>query len=106
LPKLCVHEQFEAQVRERPDAVAVEYEGRRLSYGELNERAQRLARYLQEAGVEVESRVGIHVERSLEQLIGILGVMKAGGTYVPLEVGLPAERIRYLVEDARSSGCC
>jgi amino acid adenylation domain-containing protein len=95
-----VHERFAALARRVPEAVAVVYGEQRLSYGELNEKAERLARYLVEAGVRVESRVGIYLGRSLEMMIGVLGVMKAGGTYVPLEPGLPRERVKYMMEDA------
>jgi len=95
-----VHEQIEEEAKRRPEAVAVEYEGKRLSYGELNEEAERLAGYLEEAGVGEEGRVGIYLRRSLEMLIGVLGVMKAGGVYVPLDPGLPRERLEYMMEDA------
>ena len=95
-----VHHRFEEQAERTPEAVAVVFGEQRLSYRELNEKAGRLARYLAEAGVGVESRVGIYLRRSPEMLIGVLGVMKAGGTYVPLEPGLPKERVEYMVGDA------
>ncbi len=95
-----VEEQFEEQAEKTPEAVAVVCGEKSLSYGELNEKAERLARYLEEAGVGEESRVGIYVNRSLEMMIGVLGVLKAGGAYVPLEPGLPVERVKYMVEDA------
>ncbi len=95
-----VEEQFEEQAEKTPEAVAMVCGEKSLSYGELNEKAERLARYLEEAGVGEESRVGIYVNRSLEMMIGVLGVLKAGGAYVPLEPGLPVERVKYMVEDA------
>jgi non-ribosomal peptide synthetase component F len=99
-PEEYVHEQVEERARRNPDEVAVVCGEQRLSYGELNEKAERLAGYLREAGVEEESRVGIYLRRSVEMMIGVLGVLKAGGAYVPLEVGLPKERVEYMVEDA------
>ena len=96
----CVHEWIAEQAEKTPEAVAVVLEEQRLSYGELNEKAERLAGYLVEAGVKVESRVGICLGRSLEMMIGVLGVLKAGGAYVPLEPGLPKERVEYMVADA------
>ena len=81
----CIHELFEAQVERTPEAIAVEFEGKRLTYRELNQRANQLAHYLRELGVGPEKLVGICVERSLEMLIGLLGILKAGGAYVPLD---------------------
>ena len=98
--KKSVHEQIAAQAESQPDATAVVCGHKRLSYRELNEKAERLARYLREGGVGLESRVGIYLSRSPEMLIGLLGVMKAGGAYVALEPGQPKERVKYLVEDA------
>ena len=100
-PTSRIHEQFESQVRRTPNSVALVYRNLSLTYGQLNELAGRLSRHLREAGVGAGIRVGIHLERSLEQLIAVLGVMKAGGTYVPLEVGLPNERLTFLLEDAQ-----
>jgi len=96
----CVHELFEEQVEKTPEACAVIYGEQRLSYRELNTKAERLAWYLVEAGVEVESRVGIYLRRSAEMMVGVLGVMKAGGTYVPLEPGLPKQRVEDMAREA------
>src|SRR5262249_41445509 len=74
--------------------------GKRLTYQELNERANQLAHYLRRRGVGPEVLVGICVERSLEMIIGLLGILKAGGAYVPLDANYPAERLRYMVENA------
>src|SRR5258708_15620333 len=95
-----VHEQIAAQARRTPEAVAVVCGEMSLSYEKLNEKGGGLAQYLAEAGVELETRVGICLRRSVEMMIGVLGVMKAGGVYVPLEPGLPKERIEYMVKDA------
>src|SRR6185295_6171012 len=91
---------FEEQVRASPDAVAVVYEGERLSYGELNRRANQLAHYLRQQGVGPDRRVGLCVERSVAMVVGILGVLKAGGAYVPLDPSYPPERLGYLLSDA------
>jgi amino acid adenylation domain-containing protein len=99
-PDKCIHELFEEQVEKTPVAVAVVYQGAKLTYGELNRRANRLAHYLRALGVKPDERVAICVERSLEMIIGLLGVLKAGGAYVPLDPSYPAERLKYMVEDS------
>ncbi|MGD2183146.1 amino acid adenylation domain-containing protein [Lusitaniella coriacea LEGE 07167] len=97
---LCIHPLFEAQVEKTPDAIAVQWENQSLTYQELNEKANQLARYLQELGVQPEVLVGICVERSLDLLVGILGILKAGGAYVPLDPAYPQTRLDYMVTDA------
>src|SRR5581483_9283811 len=87
----------------RPDAVAVSFEGQQLSYGELDRRANQLGNYLVECGVGPETLVGLCVERSLEMVIGILGILKAGAAYVALDPGYPKERLRWMLEDAQIS---
>lgn len=96
----CVHELFEAQVEQRPEYPAVVYEEQQLSYGELNRRANQLAHQLRAYGVGPEVRVGILLERSVAQVVAVLGSLKAGGAYVPLDVTYPAERMRFMLEDA------
>lgn len=96
----CIHERIERVAREQPDAVAVVYEGRSLTYGELDNRADRLARYLQTLGVGHDARVGLCVERSLDLIVGLLGVLKAGGAYVALDPKLPKERLAYMLSDS------
>ncbi|PYJ33551.1 MAG: non-ribosomal peptide synthetase [Verrucomicrobia bacterium] len=97
----CLHHLFEEQVERTPDAVAVVFEDQRLTYRQLNVRATQLGHYLRSLGVGPEMLVGICVERSLELLVGILGILKAGGAYVPLDPTYPAERTRFVLEDAR-----
>ena len=97
----CIHRLFEEQVERTPEAVAVVFEDQRLTYRQLNVRANQLGHYLRSLGVGPEVLVGICVERSLELLVGILGILKAGGAYVPLDPAYPAERTRFVLEDAR-----
>ncbi|UFH41822.1 non-ribosomal peptide synthase/polyketide synthase [Flavobacterium cupriresistens] len=91
---------FEEQVKNTPDAIAVVYEGAKLSYKELNEKSNQLGSYLREQGVEPDTLVGICVERGLEMLVGILGILKSGGAYVPIDPDYPEDRIAYMVGDA------
>ena len=99
----CIHELFEKQVERTPDAAAVIFGKQRLTYRELNTRANQLAHYLQTLGVGSDVLVGICVERGLEMLIGLLGILKAGGAYVPLDPDYPEQRIRYMLESAKIS---
>jgi amino acid adenylation domain-containing protein len=101
--KICVHQLFEAQVERTPDAVAVISEDHRLTYGELNRRANQLAHHLQESGVGPETLVGIYVERSLEMVVGLLGILKAGGAYVALDPTYPQQRLAFILSDAQPS---
>ncbi|HEV3050189.1 MAG TPA: amino acid adenylation domain-containing protein, partial [Longimicrobium sp.] len=96
----CIHELFQAQAARTPAAVAVVYEGKALSYAELNAGANQLAHYLRRREVGPEVRVGICLERSLEMVVAILAVLKAGGAYVPLDPGYPAERLAFTLADA------
>ncbi|MDJ0719088.1 MAG: amino acid adenylation domain-containing protein [Prochloraceae cyanobacterium] len=99
----CIHQLFEQQAKLRPDAVAVVFEDMQLTYGELNERANQLGRYLQKQGVKPEVLVGICVERSLEMVISILAILKAGGAYVPLDPANPPARLNFILSDANIS---
>ncbi|MBD0339436.1 MAG: amino acid adenylation domain-containing protein, partial [Microcoleus sp. Co-bin12] len=96
-----IHQLFEAQVEQTPDAIAVVFEDQKLTYGELNKRANQVAHYLQQLGVKSEVLVGICTERSLDMIVGLLGILKAGGAYVPLDPSYPLERIAYILSDAR-----
>ncbi|CCQ61736.1 non-ribosomal peptide synthetase [Crocosphaera watsonii] len=97
----CIHQLFEAQAEKTPHAVAVEFEDQKLTYQQLNTKANQLAHYLRSLGVKPEVLVGICVERSLEMVIGLLAILKAGGAYVPIEPTYPTERIQYLLEDSK-----
>ena len=97
----CAHHLIEATVARTPDAVAVAYEDRELTYRELNRRANQLAHHLRTLGVGPEVRVGLCLERSLEMVVGILAVLKAGGAYVPLDPAYPQERLAFMVREAR-----
>jgi amino acid adenylation domain-containing protein len=97
----CFHQLVEAQALQAPEAVALVYGDQRLSYGELNTRSNQLARYLQALGVGPETRVGICIERSPDLVIGLLAILKAGGCYVPLDPGYPADRLQYMLADAQ-----
>ncbi|MEC4812714.1 MAG: amino acid adenylation domain-containing protein [Scytonema sp. PMC 1069.18] len=97
----CIHQLFEQQVEQTPDAVAVVYEDQQLTYRELNVRANKLAHHLQTLGVEPEMLVGISMERSVEMVVGMLGILKAGGAYVPLDPTYPKQRLCLMLEDAQ-----
>jgi len=92
--------QFEAQVRKTPDANAATFEAETLTYAELNRRANRLAHHLRTLGVGPDVAVGVYMERSLEMLIGMLAVMKAGGAYLPLDPAYPADRVEFMLRDS------
>ncbi|MBE9224525.1 amino acid adenylation domain-containing protein [Phormidium sp. LEGE 05292] len=98
---LCFHQLFEAQVLQTPDAVAVVFYDRTLTYRELNQRANQLAHYLQKLGVKPEVVVGICLERSPEMIIAILSILKAGGAYLPLDPTYPAERLAFMLSDSQ-----
>jgi non-ribosomal peptide synthetase component F len=97
----CLHQLFEAQVERTPDAIAVVFENQQLSYRALNARANQVAHYLKTLGVEPEVLVGLCVERSLEMIVGLLGIFKAGGAYVPLDPAYPKERLAFMLSDAQ-----
>lgn len=99
----CIHQLFEAQVKRTPDAVAVVFEDKQLTYRQLNQQANQLAHYLQKLGMEPEVLVGICLERSLEMVVALLGVLKAGGAYVPLDPAYPQERLAFMLENAEVS---
>ncbi|HXB53930.1 MAG TPA: amino acid adenylation domain-containing protein [Vicinamibacteria bacterium] len=96
-----VHREFEAQAFRTPDAVAVVWGGERLTYSELDRRANQLAQRLVRAGVAPGARVGICVERSLDLVVGLVGILKAGGAYVPLDPDYPRPRLAFMLADAR-----
>jgi len=99
----CINQLFEKRVEINPEAVAVVFQGKQLTYQELNSKANQLAHYLQGLGIKPELPVGICVDRSLEMVIGLLGVLKAGGAYVALDPAYPQERLSFMVSDAQVS---
>ena len=100
---LALHRLLERRAAEIPDTVAVEFGDARLTYAELNARANRLARRLLAAGVGPEARVGVAVERSLELIVALVAVLKAGAAYVPLDAAYPADRLAFMLADAEAS---
>lgn len=99
----CVHELFQEQANRTPDNVAIVFDDIRLSYRELNTRANQLAHFLVRQGVGPEVMVGICTERSTDMIIGILGILKAGGAYIPLDPAYPEERLAFILEDTGAS---
>ncbi len=98
-----VHEWFEARVKSAPDQIAVVFEGSKLTYWELNTRANQLARTLRSKGVTADQRVGVFCERSLDMIVSLLAVLKSGGAYVPIDPEFPQDRIQYMLEDSGAS---
>jgi amino acid adenylation domain-containing protein len=99
----CIHQLFEEQAKRTPDNIAVICGDRQLTYAQLNQKANQLAHYLKQQGVSAEVLVGICVERSLDMIVGLLGILKAGGVYVPLDPAYPQNRLAFMLEDARVS---
>ncbi|MFS8215913.1 AMP-binding protein, partial [Paenibacillus sp. S29] len=93
-------ERFEEQAKRNPERIAVVSGATALTYTELNERANQLARVLRAEGVEADQPVGVLLERSADILVSILGVLKAGGAYVPMDTMYPQERIDYMLQDS------
>ena len=98
--ELRLHQLFERQAESAPESVALIFEGHKLTYGELNARANQLAHYLISQGVGPESRVGLCLDRSLEMVIALLGTLKTGAAYVPLDPSYPEDRLAFMREDA------
>jgi amino acid adenylation domain-containing protein/non-ribosomal peptide synthase protein (TIGR01720 family) len=100
---LCIHDLFEAQVKQCPDAIAIVFENQHLTYNELNNKANHLAHQLRSLGVQPEMLVGICMETSLEMMVGILAILKGGGAYLPLDPAYPIERLAFMLRDANVS---
>ncbi|WP_336821982.1 AMP-binding protein, partial [Staphylococcus capitis] len=96
-----VIEVFENQVKATPNNIAVIYEDEKLTYRELNERANQLGRVLRSKGVKPNDLVGLMLDRRLEMIIGIYGILKAGGAYVPIDPNYPEDRINYILQDSQ-----
>jgi len=101
-PTSCLHEIFEEQVVRTPDAQAVAYLDQSLSYRELNHRSNQVAHYLRAKGIGPETLVGICMERAPEMIIALLGILKAGAAYLPLDASYPSERLAYMLDDAKA----
>ncbi|NOK62225.1 MAG: amino acid adenylation domain-containing protein [Chloroflexi bacterium AL-W] len=101
-PATCVHHLFQHQVVQTPDTVAAVSDGIHLTYERLNQRANQVAHYLKSQGVELDSRVGVYLDRSLELLISVLSILKAGAAYVPLDLHYPPERVAYMLDNAQA----
>ncbi|MBW4493171.1 MAG: amino acid adenylation domain-containing protein [Oscillatoria princeps RMCB-10] len=97
----CIHELFERQVGQTPDAVAVEFAGQHLTYRELDNRANQVANYLRTLGVGPETLVGLCVERDLPMIVGLLGILKAGAAYLPLDPNYPQERLAFMLSNSK-----
>src|SRR5579871_2685752 len=102
-PELCLHQLIQHRVAQTPEAIAVTFEDQHLTYQQLNARANQLAHYLIDQGVGPDRLVGLYVERSLEMVVGILGILKAGAAYLPLDPSYPQERIAYMLEDSQAA---
>ena len=98
----CIHELFELQAGAAPNAIAVKCREETLTYRELNEQANQLAHYLRKLGVGPETPVALYLERSIKMVVAILGVLKAGGVYVPIDLAYPKERLGFMLEDSQA----
>src|SRR5438045_8449622 len=98
-----IPELFEAQVERSPNALAVLHHNEQLTYRQLNERANQLAHYLIAENIGPENVVGIALERSMEMIVAVVGVLKAGAAYLPLDLSYPPERLKFMIDDAEPS---
>ncbi|MGH9734941.1 MAG: non-ribosomal peptide synthetase [Candidatus Acidiferrales bacterium] len=97
----CIHQLIEAQAKKAPDKIAIDFGGRTITYDQLNKQANQLAHWLQSRRVGPEVLVAICLERSIDMIIGLVGVLKSGGAYVPLDPEFPPDRLRYMLEDSK-----
>lgn len=98
----CIHQLFAVQVERTPHNIAVVFEDQKLTYQELNQRANQLAHYLQKQGIQPETPVALYCDRSLEMIVGLLGILKAGGAYVPLDPALPIAGLAFRLQDTQA----
>ena len=98
----CIHELFEEQVRRIPDAVALVFNDRQLTYDALNKKANQLAHHLKKQGIRPEVIVGLALDRSVEMIVGLLAILKAGGAYLPLDPSYPRERLAFMVQQTNA----
>lgn len=98
-----IHQRFEEQAERTPNHIALNFENRIMTYKELNEKANQLARVLRKKGVKADTIVGLMIERSFEMVIGLLAIMKAGGAYLPIDMEYPKERIYYMLQDSKAN---
>ncbi|HKY27539.1 MAG TPA: amino acid adenylation domain-containing protein [Pyrinomonadaceae bacterium] len=101
-PDQRIHQIFEEQVENRPNSIALEFEDQKVSYSDLNRRANQLAHYLRALRVRPDETVALCVERSIDMFVGILGILKAGGAYLPLDPSYPRDRLAFMIEDAKA----
>ncbi|KJS66547.1 MAG: hypothetical protein JL50_11465 [Peptococcaceae bacterium BICA1-7] len=101
-PDMCVHQLFENQANQTPNSIAVSFDAIDVTYAELNKKANKLARLLQKNGVSADVSVGIMANRSIECIIGMIAVLKAGGAYLPIDPAYPDERIKFILEDSQT----
>ncbi|QED47026.1 non-ribosomal peptide synthetase [Cytobacillus dafuensis] len=101
-PELTIQEAFEIQVNTQPDKIAVISQGQPMTYKELNDKANRLAHFLKDKGVQEDESIGILMEQTEDMIVSILGVLKAGASYLPLNLEYPADRLKYLLEDSKT----
>jgi non-ribosomal peptide synthetase component F len=101
LDRLCVHELVSQQAEKSPEAIALTFQDQSLTYRELDQQANQLARYLQTLGVGAETLVGVCVDRSIAMLVTLLAILKAGGAYIPIDPSYPADRVAFMIEDSQ-----
>ncbi|MDF2883264.1 MAG: amino acid adenylation domain protein, partial [Clostridiaceae bacterium] len=99
---MTIHELFEIQANRTPNNIAIEFEEKKLTYMELNEKSNRLATTLREKGIKKDNIVGMMVEKSIEMIVGMLAILKAGGAYLPINLQFPKDRIKYMLEDSNA----
>jgi len=98
----CFHQIFEEQVEKFPNEIAAVYKDKQLTYSELNKQANHLAHYLKDLNITCETIVGICLERSLELIIGIMGILKSGAAYLPLDISYPSARLKFMIDDSKA----